>query len=44
MQLKPIERAKIHCAEKVYNVDGSNVRYHHVDTYDNLLKLIRDME
>ena len=44
MQLKPIERAKIHCAEKVYNVDGSNVRYHHVDTYENLLKLIRDME
>ena len=44
MQLKPIERAKIHCAEKVYNVGGSNVRYHHVDTYENLLKLIRDME
>ena len=44
MQLKPIERAKIHCAEKVYNVSDSNVRYHHVDTYENLLKLIRDME
>lgn len=44
MQLKPIEKAKIHCAEKIYNVPGSKVRYHHVDTYENLLKVIRDME
>ncbi|MBQ8644621.1 MAG: DEAD/DEAH box helicase family protein [Candidatus Methanomethylophilaceae archaeon] len=44
MQLKPIERAKIHCAEKVYNLEDSKVRYHHVDTYENLLSLIRDME
>ena len=44
MQLKPIEKAKIHCAEKIYNVPGSNVRYHHVDTYENLLKLIKDMD
>ena len=44
MQLKPIEQAKIHCAERIYNMPGSKVRYHHVDTYENLLKLIRDME
>lgn len=44
MQLKPIEKAKIHCAERIYNVPGSKVRYHHVDTYENLLKLIKDME
>lgn len=44
MQLKPIEMAKIHCAETVYNIKGSNVRYHHVDSYDNLLKLIRSMD
>lgn len=44
MQLKLIEKAKIHCAEKIYNVPGSNVRYHHVDTYENLLKLIKDMD
>lgn len=44
MQLKPIEKAKIHCAEKIYNVPESNVRYHQVDTYENLLKLIKDMD
>lgn len=43
MQLKPIEKAKIYCAEKIYNIPESNVRYHHVDTYENLLKLIKDM-
>lgn len=45
MQLKPIEKAKIDCAEKLFNdVSSSNVRYHKVDSYQTLLNIMKDMD
>ena len=45
MQLKPIEKAKIECAEKLFNdVSSSNVRYHKVDSYETLLNIMKDIE
>ncbi len=44
MQLRPIERAKIECAKKLFNVEGSNVRYHKVDGFKTLLDLVRNTE
>ena len=43
LQLKPIEQAKIHCAEKVYNIPGSKVRYKQVESYGDLLNVMRTM-
>lgn len=43
-QLKPIEQAKIHCANMVYNVPGSRVRYECVDSYESLLGKIRGLD
>lgn len=38
MQLKPVEKAKIECAKKLFNeASDSNVRYAHVATYQDLL-------
>lgn len=45
MQLKPIEKAKIECAEKLFNdVSTSNVRYHKVDSYETLLNIMKDID
>lgn len=45
MQLKPVEKAKIDCAEKLFNdVSSSNVRYHKVDSYERLLDIMKDID
>ena len=44
MQQRPNERAKIECAKKLFNVEGSNVRYHKVDGFKTLLDLVRNTE
>lgn len=45
MSLKPIEQAKISCAEKLFNnVSTSNVRYHKVDSYQTLLDIMVSMD
>lgn len=45
MQLKPIEKAKIECAERLFNdVSNSNVRYHKVDSYETMLNIMKDIE
>lgn len=39
MQLKPVESAKICCAEKLFNqISTENVKYHKVANYEDLLK------
>ncbi len=41
LQLRPIEQAKISCAKKLFNeLSTCEVKYHDVDTYQNLLKVI----
>lgn len=41
LQLRPIEQAKITCAKKLFNeLSTSKVKYHDVDTYQNLLTVI----
>lgn len=41
MQLKPIESAKIRCAEKLSNrISTENVKYHKVASYEDLLKAV----
>ena len=45
MELRGVEKAKIECAEKLFNnVSTSHVRYHQVKSYQNLLDVIRSME
>lgn len=45
MNLKPIEKAKIDCAEKLFNdASSSNVRYHKVDSYQTLLDIMKSMD
>ncbi len=45
MNLKPIEKAKIDCAEKLFNdVSTSKVRYHKVDSYQTLLDIMKSMD
>ena len=45
MQLKEVERAKIGCAEKLFNnLSTSNVRYHKVDSYQTLLDIMKSIE
>lgn len=43
-QLRPIEQAKIHCAEQLYSLKGSNVHYECIDSYEGLLNKIRALE
>ena len=44
MQLKGVEKAKIDCAKKLFNeMSTSYVRYHEVDRYDNLLKVMSSL-
>ncbi len=41
LQLRPIEQAKITCAKKLFNeISTSEVKYHDIDTYQNLLTVI----
>lgn len=41
LSLRPIEQAKISCAKKLFNsISTSKVKYHDVDSYENLLKVI----
>ena len=45
MELRGVEKAKIECAEKLFNnVSTSHVRYHQVKNYQNLLDVIKNME
>lgn len=44
MQLKGVEKAKIECAEKLFNsVSTSKVRYHKVSNYQELLDVMQAM-
>lgn len=45
LQLKPVEKAKINCAERLFNnISTSHVRYHAVNDYQTLLSVINSME
>ena len=45
MGLKGVENAKIECAKKLFNeMSTSNVRYHNVATYDDLLQVMGKLE
>ena len=44
MNLRPIEQAKISCAKKLFNeISTSNVKYHDVDSYQNLLNIMASL-
>ena len=41
LQLRPIEKAKISCARKLFNeISTDNVVYHDVDSYQSLLNIM----
>ncbi|MCM3768137.1 DEAD/DEAH box helicase family protein [Neobacillus niacini] len=41
MDIRPIEKAKIACAKKLFNeISTSNVKYHEVDSYQTMLDII----
>ena len=45
LQLRPIERAKISCARRLFNeISTDNVVYHDVDSYQNLLNIMPTIE
>lgn len=45
MELRPIEKAKIQCAEKLFNhISTNEVRYHRVTSYQQLLDIIRTIK
>ena len=45
MELRGVEKAKIECAEKLFNnVSTSHVRYHQVNSYQNLLDVMKKLE
>ena len=42
MDLREIEKSKIHCATEHFKaISGDNVKYHVVDNYNNLLELVK---
>lgn len=44
LELRPIEQAKISCAKKLFNeMSTSNVKYHDVDNYQNLLNVMNSL-
>lgn len=44
LSLKPIEKAKIDCAKKLFNgLSTSHVKYHNVDSYQNLLAIMNTL-
>jgi type III restriction enzyme len=45
LNLRPIEKAKISCAKKLFNeLSTSKVKYHDVDSYQTLLNIMNSME
>lgn len=45
LQLRPIEKAKISCARKLFNeISTENVVYHDVDSYQSLLNIMPSIE
>lgn len=45
MELRAVEKAKIDCAKKLFNeLSTSQVRYHEVDSYANLLDIIKNLD
>ncbi|MDD2962230.1 MAG: DEAD/DEAH box helicase family protein [Muribaculaceae bacterium] len=45
MDLRAVEKAKIECAEHLFNdISTSNVRYHKVDNYQNLLDVMKSVD
>ncbi len=45
LTLRPIEKAKISCAKKLFNeISTEKVRYHDVDSYENLLNIMESMK
>ena len=44
LNLRPIEQAKISCAKKLFNeISTNNVKYHDVDSYQNLLSIMNTL-
>ncbi len=44
LNLRPIEQAKISCAKKLFNeMSTSHVKYHDVDSYQNLLEVMKKL-
>lgn len=44
LQFRPIEQAKISCAKKLFNeMSTSKVKYHDVDSYENLLNIMNSL-
>lgn len=44
LELRPIERAKISCAKKLFNdISTSKVKYHDVDNYQQLLNVMKSV-
>lgn len=44
LNIKPIERAKISCARKLFNeISTENVKYHDVDNYQHLLDVMKSL-
>ena len=44
LSLKPIEKAKISCARKLFNeISTENVKYHDVDSYQHLLDVMQSL-
>lgn len=44
LNLRPIEQVKISCAKKLFNeMSTSNVKYHDVDSYQNLLNVMKTL-
>ena len=44
LSLKPIEKAKISCARKLFNeISTENVKYHDVDSYQHLLDVMKSL-
>ncbi len=44
IELRPIERAKISCAKKLFNdMSTSKVKYHEVESYQKLLNIMNSL-
>lgn len=45
LDIRPIEKAKISCARKLFNeISTDNVVYHDIDSYQNLLNIMASDE
>lgn len=44
LKLRPIEKAKIECAKKLFNeISTTGVKYHDVDSYKTLMDVMRNL-